>query len=308
MDPEISVIIPYYHGRQWLPRSLSSALGQEGVVLEVIVVDDGSDLSHGDVPPPCGDPRVRLLYLAHGGKGAAVNAGVRAARGSLICILDQDDEMLPGRLAVQATVLRGNPEIDAVYSDYERRDETGRLIDVFISRQASREEMLHCLATTTGLFSIQTLLMRRQTFDRAGGLWPDDRITGFDDAEFFIRLLISGGRLRHVPGVFARWTSHLSNYSKSRRFHEARLFWMERLTILAEQSEALKRELSFFKAHNYLMRGIFFLKENDPKRAVPEFARAIAANWFQANSYYLLAKSVAWSVVSSVRGRRHPQQ
>jgi glycosyltransferase involved in cell wall biosynthesis len=308
MEPEVSVIIPYYRGPKWLPLSLSSVLRQEGVTLETIVVDDGSEVPPDGIIGGFTDPRVRLLRVPHGGKGAAVNAGARAARGSLICILDQDDEMLPGRLQMQAAALRGNPEIDAVYSDYERRDENGGLIDVFRSRQASRQEMLHCLATSTGLFSIQTLLMRKRTFDKVGGLCPDDRITGFDDAEFFVRLLVSGSTLQHVPSVFARWISHSSNYSKSARFHEARLFWIERLTFLAAEHEILKRELPFFKAHNYFMRGIFFLGENDPKKAVPEFAKALKADWLNVNSYYLLGKSVVWGVVSSLFKHRRPHK
>src|SRR5574341_1734830 len=148
----VSVIIPFYEGQQWLPRSLASVLAQEGAAFEVVVVDDGSDLPPDDRLPALADPRVHALRVPHGGKGAAVNAGARAARGGMICIFDQDDEMLPGRLAVQAAALRGNPSIDAVYSDYERRDERGELIDVFRGRQAGRQEMLHCLATSTGLF------------------------------------------------------------------------------------------------------------------------------------------------------------
>ncbi len=306
MQPEVSVIIPYYRGPQWLPLCLSSVLSQEEVPLEIIVVDDGSEVSPDDITGGISDPRIRLLCISHGGKASAVNAGAQIARGSLICIQDQDDEMLPGRLAVQAAALRENPEIDAVYSDYERRDENGRLIDVFMSRQASREEMLHCLATATGLFSIQTLLLRKRIFDEVGGLWPDDQITGFDDAEFFIRVLAAGSRLQYVPGVFARWTSHPSNYSKSARFHEARLFWIERLTTLAAEHEILKRELPCFKAHNYAMRGIFLLEQNRPGKAAREFAEAIRADWFHMNSYYLLAKSVIWSGMAFVFSSRRP--
>ena len=306
MNPEVSVIIPFYRGREWLSLSLSSVLCQKGVPLDIIVVDDGSEVSPDDIIAGFVDPRIRLLPVSHCGKGAAVNAGARIARGSLLCILDQDDEMLPGRLAAQAAALRENPDTDAVYSDYERRDERGGLIDVFRSRQASREEMLHCLAASTGLFSIQTLLLRKRTFDEVGGLCPDDRITGFDDAEFFIRLLISGCRLQYVPGVFARWISHSSNYSKGPRFHEARLFWIEKLASLAETHEALRRELPLFRAHNYCMRGIFFLGENDPQRAVLEFAKAIKADWSNLNSYYLFMKSVvcAVRVFSFKRSRR----
>lgn len=299
MNPEVSVIIPFYMGREWLPLALASVLRQEGVTLEIIVVDDGSEGSPDDILGGFADPRIRLLRIPHGGKGAAVNAGAQIVRGRLLCILDQDDEMLPGRLLAQSAALREKPDTDAVYSDYERRDKHGELIDVFRSRQASREEMLHCLATGKGLFSIQTLLMWKRTFDGVGGLCPDDRITGFDDADFFVRMLSAGSRLRYVPGVFARWVSHASNYSKGARFHEARLSWIERLTSLATGHEILKKELPFFKSHNYTMRGIFLLSQGNPQDAVPEFARAIQADWHNLNSYYLFGKSVVWGILSS---------
>ncbi len=46
----------------------------------------------------------------------------------------------------------------------------------------------------------RTLLLRRQDFDTVGGLNPDDRITGFDDAEFFwIERLTSLAAERCVP-------------------------------------------------------------------------------------------------------------
>ncbi len=298
------MIIPYYRGHEWLPLSLRSVLRQAGVTLEAVVVDDGSEVPPNDIIAAFADPRILALSVPHGGKGPAVNSGARVARGDLICILDQDDEMLPGRLAAQAATLRENPEVDGVYSDYERRDENGNLIDIFRSREAGRKEMLHCLATSTGLFSIQTLLIRKQTFDRVGGLSSDDRITGFDDAEFFIRILAAGSRLHYVPGIFARWTSHPSNYSKSARFHEARLSWIQRLTALAAEHEILRDELPFFKAHNYAMRGIFFLEQNQPERAAPEFAKAIRADWSCINSHYLLAKSLIWNGIALVRRNR----
>lgn len=300
----VSVIIPYYEGQQWLPRSLTSVLSQQGVTLEAIVVDDGSAHPPDAIVSAFADPRLHLLHAPHGGKGAAVNAGASTARGGMLCIFDQDDEMLPGRLAVQAAALRGDPAIDAVYSDYERRDERGELIDVFESRQAGRDEMLHCMATSTGLFSIQTLLLRRQAFDEVGGLCTDDRITGFDDAEFFVRLLTAGCRFRHVPGVFARWNSHASNYSKSARFQEARLFWIDRLTALAAAHDILRKELPHFKAHHHVMRGIFFLEAGRPGEATTEFVKAIRADGSQMNTYYLLAKAAGWRLLAPLGRRR----
>jgi glycosyltransferase involved in cell wall biosynthesis len=297
MRPEISVIIPFYRGERWLPGSLSSALAQDGVSLEVLVVDDGSDRPPDDIVSSFADGRIRLHRATHGGKGAAVNAGVQLARSELVCVLDQDDEMLPGRLKAQAAAFQRRPTTDAVYSDYERRDDQGMLIDVFTSRRAAPEELLHCLATGSGLFSMQTLLLRKRAVDKLEGFSSDDGITGFDDADFFVRLLLSGCQLDYVPGVFARWISHGSNYSKSARFQEARLAWLARLTALAEAFPSLRRELPFFKAHHYTMMGLFYLHDNRPVDAARHFAKVIKAFPCNANAHYLLLKSLAQSVM-----------
>ncbi len=293
MDPDISVIIPFYNGERWLPRALASVLAQRQVSLEAIVVDDGSDRPPDAIVSSLADTRIRLLTVAHGGKGAAVNAGIRIARGGLVCVLDQDDEMLHGRLAVQAARLLGDAAADAVYSDYERRDAEGALIDLFTSRQAATGEMLHCLATGAALFSTQTLLLRKSVVEAAGAFCPDERLGGLDDVDFFVRLLVSGCRFRYVPGVFGRWTSHGANYSRSARFQEGRLFWLARLDALADAHPPLRRELPHFRTHHYTMLGLFRLHDNDPAGAARYFARAIAAYPYRANTYYLFLKSLA---------------
>jgi glycosyltransferase involved in cell wall biosynthesis len=304
MGPDVSVIIPFYEGGRWLPRSLSSAVTQEGTVLEVIVVDDGSSHPPRDIVSSFADRRIRLVVLSHHGKGAAVNAGAQLARGDFVCVLDQDDQMLPGRLKAQVAALQREDTTHAVYSDYERRDGQGSLIDVFTSRQASPEEMLHCLATGVSLFSIQTLLIRKRIFDELGGFWSDDRITGLDDADFFVRLLVSGCHLAYVPGVFAQWISHSVNYSKSARFQEARVAWMARLADLAEAYPSLRKELPFFQRHHYTMGGLFLLDANNPVAAARHFAKAIRAYPFGANAYYLFLKSIARSVMFHSGNRR----
>jgi glycosyltransferase involved in cell wall biosynthesis len=302
--PEVSVIIPYYRGERWLPRCLAGVLAQQGATLEVVVADDGSETSPPAVLSDVPDERIRLVRLPHRGKGATVNAGAAAARGEYLCVLDQDDEMLPGRLAAQVGALRQRPELDGAYSDYERRTDDGRRIDVFRARAATLSEMLRALATGRGLFSLQTLLLRRRVFDDLAGFCPDERLTGLDDAEFFVRLLLAGYRLQHVPGVFGRWTSHAANYSRGERFQEARLAWLERLAVLAEANPALTPELPHFRSHTHVMRGLFFLETGNPDRAAREFRQAARARPWSANTYYLLAKSLWRAVQAAAGGKR----
>lgn len=84
----ITAIIPTYGGQERLARHLPSvlaALQEAGESWEVVVVDDGAG-GIGPLPPGC-----RLLALDENrGYGPAVNAGVAAAAGDLLLILNDD--------------------------------------------------------------------------------------------------------------------------------------------------------------------------------------------------------------------------
>lgn len=290
MQPRVSVIIPYYEGGRWLPVSAASVLRQEGAELELIIVDDGSS-TPADVSS-LRDERVRLVRIEHSGKGAAINKGTALARGEVVCVLDQDDVMAPGRLKRQLDALAAHLEMDAAYSGYERVSEAGERIDVFPSRQATNREMLHAMATSIGLISILTMAIRKSALERLGGFSEDDALTGLDDGEFFARLIGSGAKLLYVPGIAGQWVSHGGNYSKGEKFHEARLVLLSKLEALSGRYPMIAPELKYFRAHAREMRGIFFLEKKLYASAAGEFAAQIKALPTGLNAYYLLAKAL----------------
>ncbi len=94
----ISAVIPTFGGRQRLARNLetvAASLRRSGDTWEILVVDDGG----GDL----GDPGhgARLIVLPrNSGYGPAVNAGVRAAAGDYLLILNDDVRLEPDCVAV----------------------------------------------------------------------------------------------------------------------------------------------------------------------------------------------------------------
>jgi glycosyltransferase involved in cell wall biosynthesis len=104
---DITVVIPTHNREPLLPRSLGSALGQVGVSVEVIVVDDGSTDATSAILGAQRDPRVRVITHARSlGVTAARNAGVARARSGWIALLDDDDLWAPDKLRVQLDAVR----------------------------------------------------------------------------------------------------------------------------------------------------------------------------------------------------------
>ena len=100
-NPSVSVLIAAYNAEAFLDRAVTSALQQSVPVKEVLVVDDAS--TDGTVAAVRklaeSNERIRLICLSqNGGPSAARNAGLDAAGGEWIAVLDADDAFLPERL------------------------------------------------------------------------------------------------------------------------------------------------------------------------------------------------------------------
>jgi glycosyltransferase involved in cell wall biosynthesis len=102
LTPEVSVVIPTRDRPDLVVRAVRSALGQTVRDIEVIVVIDGPDEPTRAALAAVDDDRLRVVELpASGGAPNARNEGVRSARGRWTALLDDDDEWLPTKLAVQ---------------------------------------------------------------------------------------------------------------------------------------------------------------------------------------------------------------
>ena len=100
--PEVSVVIPTYSRPALVARAVRGALAQTFDNIEVIVVVDGPDEATVEALAAIPDRRLRTIVLpGQGGASNARNTGVRAAQGRWTALLDDDDEWLPEKLAVQ---------------------------------------------------------------------------------------------------------------------------------------------------------------------------------------------------------------
>ena len=111
--PELSVVLPVHNEAGSLPslwQELTDALAAGGWSAEVIFVDDGStDGGDAIMRGLCArDPRVRLLTLdGNHGLSAAMDAGLRRARGRIVVTMDSDLQNDPRDIGALVAALDG---------------------------------------------------------------------------------------------------------------------------------------------------------------------------------------------------------
>lgn len=91
--PEFSIIVPIYKVEKYLEICVDSIIGQSFCEFELILVDDGSPDTCGEICDKysSSDTRVRVIHKENGGLSSARNAGLDIATGKYVIFIDSDD-------------------------------------------------------------------------------------------------------------------------------------------------------------------------------------------------------------------------
>ncbi|MGF1502192.1 MAG: glycosyltransferase family 2 protein [Paracoccaceae bacterium] len=211
---EISFVVPVYNARAaWLSDLLQSVLGQ-GPGVELVLVDDGSrsaETAHW-LAAHDGTRGVRVLRLGgNRGVAAATNAGILAARGTWIGLLDHDDALAPHAVDRIRRALSAHPDARFLYTDEVIADADLRPVSAFW-KPAFDPVLL------SGVNYVNHLsLYRRERLIRLGGLAED--VEGSQDYDLVLRytLGLTAGEVLHLPYPAYLWRQLATSLSHSRR-------------------------------------------------------------------------------------------
>ncbi|WP_233441229.1 glycosyltransferase family 2 protein [Microbacterium paludicola] len=187
--PRLTVVIPAYNAAEYLHRALEPLVAFSDAhpgVVEVIVVDDGSRDGTGalaDAYAVRAPGAIRVIHQDNAGHGGAINAGVAAASGRYLKVLDADDWLDPTALTVVLGELArrdAHGGIDLLVTDFThvrdgRGDRVVRFDSVFpaggvigwddTSRFARRQYlMMHAVILRTAVLRRAQLRLPEHTF------------------------------------------------------------------------------------------------------------------------------------------------
>jgi glycosyltransferase involved in cell wall biosynthesis len=97
MEQLVSIIVPVYNVERYLSCCIDSILNQTYRCFELVLIDDGSRDSSGDICDDYAkkDERIRVIHQVNKGLAAVRNLGISEARGDYIQFIDSDDWVSP---------------------------------------------------------------------------------------------------------------------------------------------------------------------------------------------------------------------
>lgn len=93
INEKVSIIVPIYMVEKYLDRCIKSLVMQTYSNIEIILVDDGSPDSCGEICDSyaANDSRIKVIHKKNGGLSDARNIGFSASTGDIISYVDSDD-------------------------------------------------------------------------------------------------------------------------------------------------------------------------------------------------------------------------
>jgi glycosyltransferase involved in cell wall biosynthesis len=154
-EPLVSVVMCVRDGERYLREALDSIAGQRRNDLEVVVVDDGSKDDSAQIARD--HPlKPEILSQQPLGASAALNYGIRVARGRYLAFLDCDDVWTIGRL-------------DAMLAVFE----TDVTADLVIGKTVNTDERLNAINAPQPARLLGAMLVKRSSALRVGEFRTD---------------------------------------------------------------------------------------------------------------------------------------
>jgi glycosyltransferase involved in cell wall biosynthesis len=204
--PLVSVIIPTYNRAALVPLAIDSVLQQTFSDRELIVVDDAStDDTAERLQDSYGETIRYIKKTSNAGPSATRNTGMQMAHGRYIAFLDDDDEWLPEKLALQVPLMQQHPAVGMVYCGCLLVDEKGASVGQI--KPEKRGYIFNDLLHKNYLIT-SSALIRKELLEKTGGF--DETLAACEDWDLWMRVS-QQCLIEYIDEPLLRYKAHKHN-------------------------------------------------------------------------------------------------
>jgi cellulose synthase/poly-beta-1,6-N-acetylglucosamine synthase-like glycosyltransferase len=206
--PDVSILIPARNEEKVI-GSLLERIGELDYPeekLEILVIDDGSDDTTGEIVNICmrKNPRIRLISIPVGeggkGKGEALNRGLNESSHEVLAVYDADNMPEKESLKFLCRALVANPKLAAVTGKYRAYNKSANLLTKFINIESIAFQWIiqagRWMFLKIAFISGTNFVIRKSVLKELGG-WQPDALT--EDTDLTFRIYQKGYLVRFLP-------------------------------------------------------------------------------------------------------------
>jgi glycosyltransferase involved in cell wall biosynthesis len=280
--PLVSIVTPSLNQAAYLETAIRSVLEQDYPHLEYIVIDGGSSDGSLDIIRAYDDRIAYWVSEPDQGQSAAINRGLRMAKGEIVAWLNSDDVYMPGAIAQAVQALATHRDAGLAYGDGLMVDADLMLLDRHRYRTLDVLDLL-CFEVILQ----PAAFMRRRCLDEVGLL--NDEYDLILDHELWVRLA-SRFPLIHVPAFWALERTHpgaktIAQAAKFVSEAEQLIAWAEETQTLGEIVRRHRRRvqagLNVFAARRLIDAGQYSNAFSRLIRATGQHAPTVARYWYK---------------------------
>jgi GT2 family glycosyltransferase len=217
----IDVFIPCYNYGRFLYQCVNSVLGQVGVDVRVLIIDDASPDNTAEIAAALAreDPRVTVTrHVTNKGHIKTYNEGIDWASADYMLLLSADDYLLPGALARATNPMDAHPEVGFTFGNVIELSDNGTetaIKSVIKATNGSDKRILEGreffeLSGADNLVATCTAVVRTEVQKRIGGY--RDELPHAGDMEMWLRFAAHGavGFIFSYQGVYRQHSANMS--------------------------------------------------------------------------------------------------
>ena len=285
MALEVSVVMSVYNGEKYLKETIESILKQTFTNFEFIIINDGSSDRSANIVGSYDDSRIVFIQQENSGLAAALNRGIKIAKGKYIARMDADDRSHPERLFKQIEFMNEHPNCVLLGTQAIVMKEDGE--ELFKTTLPTSDKTIKSYLPLRNPFYHGSVMFRKTVFQEAGGY--DEEVIHFIEDIILWNKLSTLGKMNNLEGAYYYYRlvpDSLSNRPRRvdkelskivRHFAENNSLSFKEKKRLALISEKMQKKGTKQRRSSYfwIIGRACFERRNEKERARRYFLKAI---------------------------------
>ncbi len=199
--PLVSILIPFYNCA-YIQKAIESALSQTYSNIEVIVINDGSTKYQELITPYLS----KIIYLKQENKGvgAAINLGIKHAKGDYLVWLSSDDFIHQDKVKIQVEFMQENNVLFS-FTNFNTVDHNNKVIKYNAGMQFKNELEILKILTYGNPINGCTVMMSKKLIDSVG--YFNEELRYVQDYEYWLRVALKEP-IKYLPMTLTSYRIH----------------------------------------------------------------------------------------------------